>query len=593
MLGQATVLGGLEGLMLRKLVGLWWKLSVVGLLSLSASLYAAEIDLQPDIQVKLERLGPADSRDYLISVDFDLPAGMHQFRQDEYFTIALSPGMNGITAGAIRYPPTNAEVAGLPAWSGRVRLQLPIKFPQTGADMPGRLGIKAAWQICYDSGICLRPASRELWLDIPTVRHSLDLAILWYLLLAFVGGLILNLMPCVLPVLALKTMGLLRHAANDPHARMRHGLATVAGIIVSMMGLAGLIVGLQAGGRLAGWGFQFQSPWYTMTLSLVILAFALSLWGVWVLRAPVFRFTSVTFKPGTGGSLAGSFLNGVLTVVLATQCTAPFLGTALGFAFAAPPIMVFLVLLACGIGLALPFFLLAVLPAALRFLPKPGPWMDRLSHIMGFALAATFVWLLSIIYHQIVGETFIAFLWCCLAVTILLRVFGWLQDSGLSRVGRRTVGLGLLLLAVGLAVWFVPQVLTIEAGGGVSQKKTSLLPAPWQAFDENAIAALQANGLPVFIDFTAEWCLTCKLNEAGALADPAVLSAFRKAGMALFRGDYTNGDPRIDQWLARYGRAGVPFYLVLRADGSHSVLPELLDSATLLRIAQQGSIPTE
>lgn len=561
----------------------------IGLILDSRVSAAQETDVRPKLSATIEKQGPATGQDYLISVDFLLPDGMHQFRQDDYFYLRLAKENPGVTSGDLVYPPTNAEITGLPAWSGSVRLQLPIHItPGVAAQ---NIAVEAAWQVCYDSGICLRPATTLLHVPIPQAGSQIDIMSLWYLLLAFVGGIILNLMPCVLPVLALKTMALLRHSDGNARLRLRHGLASVAGIIASMMVLAGLIVGMQAGGRVAGWGFQFQSPWYTIVLSIVILAFALSLWGVWTIRAPVFRvkgYAGQLRNASAGPSLTGSFLNGVLTVVLATPCTAPFLGTALGFAFSAPPLMVFLVLLACGAGLALPFFLLAVSPGALRFLPKPGKWMDRLSEILGFALLATFVWLVSILFHQVSTNAFVTFLWISLLLAALLRIFGWLQQSGLKRPWSWMLGMGLLLAgAVGSYV-LTQQVLNETLKPGATRNSTTNinLPEPWRVFEEDTITQELKRGKSVFVDFTAEWCLTCKVNESGALADRAVLSGFKLAGVELFRGDYTNGDPIIDRWLAHYGRAGVPFYVFLRPNGSYVVLPELLDVGTLLRLTQ-------
>lgn len=401
---------------------------------------------------------------------------------------------------------------------------------------------------------------------------------LWlYLLLAAVGGLILNLMPCVLPVISLKVMSLVSQAGASAVQVRRLGLAFSAGVVATFLLLAAVVVAVRAGGEQVGWGFQFQSPAFVLFLAGLVFVLALSLFGVVALRLP-----------GVGGSLGGladaegaggSFANGVLATVLATPCTAPFLGSALGFAFAQPAATTLSVFAAAGAGMALPYALLAWHPGWLRFLPRPGAWMERFKQGMGFLLLATVVWLLWILGRQLGMEAVVwtaAFLLCLALGVWVLGTWVDLASSGRARACAWAVAAA--LTAAGYALFLRPLLAApAPAGGGVPS-------ARWQAFSVDGVEALLDSGRPVFVDFTADWCWTCKVNERTVLSDPEVVARFDALGVALVKADWTSRDPDITRLLQSFGRSGVPLYVLFpegRADAP-LVLPEVITTGIVL-----------
>jgi thiol:disulfide interchange protein DsbD len=556
---------------------------------------AGEGAARPTVSLELDPPAVTAGQSSRVIARLDIPPGMHLVKQPGLLDMGLAEPRKGVSAGPCVFPPPSGRIAGTDIYNGAVRLELPLEI---GPGYPGgTLALRLNWQLCQDDGVCLRPVSEVLALPLPLATGFLaagpgDLAL--YLALAVLGGLLLNVMPCVLPVLSLKALALTRES-TEPRVRRRRGLAMVAGILASLLALALGLLALRAGGQAVGWGFQFQSPWYTLGLAAVVLSLALSLLEVWNLPQLNPRMSMVSLPAGRreAGGLAGNFGSGFLTVLLATPCTAPFLGTALGFALAAPPQVLMLIFLGIGIGLALPFALVVFLPAGWLRQPKPGPWLDRFRELMALALLATVVWLLSVLLRQTDAGRFVAGLWFLLGLALLWRLVGWVQLSRLGRPARRWLYAGLVVagLALGWLGCLVPAGNRPEPGTEAPPPATgsAAFPAPgqpageWRVFGEAAVAAELAAGHAVFIDFTAAWCLSCQINEAGALADPRVLAAFRKAGASLFRGDYTNPDPVISAWLSRYRRAGVPFYLLLRADRPARVLPELLVADDLVR----------
>jgi thiol:disulfide interchange protein DsbD len=554
----------------------------------SAAHAAAATPVVPDIAVRFE---PVSGYPTEVVAVLDIPTGYHIVRQADLLGLELVDAPAGVSTGETIFPPATERVAGFDSYAGRLVLRLPLGLDAAARAGLRELAVRVSWQICSDAGVCQRPESRTVAVAWPAeVAGALggtglslpDLA--GWLLLALLGGLILNLMPCVLPVLSLKTLSL-AGLRDDPARRRREGLATVAGILASLLALAAVLAALKAAGAAVGWGFQFQSPWYTLGLAALILALALSLFEVW--RLPQFA-PRRSGLPAKRGGLAAAFGSGALTVLLATPCTAPFLGAALGFALSAPLGVLFLMMGAVGIGLSLPFALAVFLPRGLP-LPKPGPWMDRFRELMAFALLATVVWLATVLGRQLDPGRFAGALWFLFLLAAGLRMAGWVQ-AGKAPGLVRSLLYALLAATVGLGLWLLvvrPAAGTAApAGPAVSAPAATVpaaLPEGWLVFEEAAVQRELDAGRAVFIDFTAAWCLTCQLNEAGALADPAVLSGFRAAGVQLFRGDWTNGDPVITSWLARYGRAGVPFYLLLRPGRQPVVLPELLTADLVLQ----------
>jgi len=384
--------------------------------------------------------------------------------------------------------------------------------------------------------------------------------------LAFLGGLLLNLMPCVFPVLSIKVMGLVRQAGASPRAVRRHGLAYAAGVMTSFLALAGTLLALKDGGAGLGWGFQLQSPAFVAGLASLLLALALSLSGVFHLGGRLSGFgDGLARREG----LAGSFFTGVLATVVAAPCTAPFMGTAVGFALtqaAAPALAVFLGL---GAGLSAPFLLLTARPALLARLPRPGAWMETLRQALAFPVYATVAWLVWVLAAQVGADGLAP----ALAGLVLVGLGAWAWGKA---------GVSTAPAIRGLA---------LAAGAGAAVLAVGLRPDPRadgtrradpSAFTQARLDGLTGAGRPVLVDATAAWCITCKLNERTSLADARVRAALAERDVTLLVADWTNGDPEVTRLLERHGRAGVPLYLLYGTGPAPVILPQLLSPDTVL-----------
>ena len=390
-------------------------------------------------------------------------------------------------------------------------------------------------------------------------------------LLAFLGGLLLNLMPCVFPVLSIKVLGLVRQSGESLGRVRLHGLAYTAGVMASFLALAGLLAALRAGGAEIGWGFQLQSPLVVASLAYVLFAMGLSLSGALHLGG---RLAGIGDGLTRRAGLEGSFFTGVLATVVATPCTAPFMGAAVGFALTQGTAVSLAVFAALGFGLALPFLLLAFWPAAVRRLPRPGAWMETLKGVLAFPLYATVAWLVWILSQQVgPGGLFLALLGLvlvafCAFVLERARTAGpWGARAGMAAVLLAVLGLGLLVAALDRDRAGAP---AVAAAGG---------PEP---FTQARLDGLLAQGRPVFVNMTAAWCITCQVNERTALATQAVTAAFRAHDIAYLKGDWTNQNPEITRVLEAHGRSGVPLYVLYRGPGDAQVLPQILTESAVL-----------
>ncbi len=400
--------------------------------------------------------------------------------------------------------------------------------------------------------------------------------------LALLGGLILNLMPCVFPILSMKAAALAGHDQEAAHSRAQ-GLAFLVGVLATFLALAGVLIAAKAGGAAIGWGFQLQSPLVVAALGLVMLAAALNLSGLYEIGSSA---------QGLGGGLAarggllGSALTGMLAVVVAAPCTAPFMGPALGYALTQPAAVALAVFAALGLGFAAPFTLLAFSPALMRRLPRPGAWMDVFRKALAFPMYATAAWLAWVLAQQ-AGPAGLARLF---AAALALAFAAWLFGLGQRRrtqgraapVALALAGLSLILCVGAVAV----------GGYGPAVAAAGSAPAgvlASQPYSPERLAALRAQGRPVLINFTAAWCVTCQVNERLAFSSPPVAAAFRRTGAAYLVADWTNRDPTIAKALADQGRIGVPLYLVYgAAGGAPKVLPQLL-TPTLVAQALDGA----
>jgi thiol:disulfide interchange protein/DsbC/DsbD-like thiol-disulfide interchange protein len=392
------------------------------------------------------------------------------------------------------------------------------------------------------------------------------LGLLPALLLALLGGLVLNLMPCVFPVLSMKAMGAL-NAADDRAELRRHGLWYTLGVVATFLLLAGVLLALRASGEQLGWGFQLQEPRFVAVVALLLFAVALSFSGVWELGG---RFTGAGQRLTEGQGARASFFTGALAVIVASPCTAPFMGTALGWALAQPAAAALAVFAAIGVGLATPMLLLGFVPGLARVLPRPGPWMDGFRQLLAFPLYLTVVWLLWVYGEQ---TSPLGMAWMLAALTALAFAL-WLigrRPAMRSPRFRRTAALFAavaLLVALGLP-------LSASAPAAVDSRAASDADAePWS---EQRLAELRAAGRPVLVNMTAAWCITCLANERVALSTATVREALAARNVAYLKGDWTRSDEAITRYLARYGRNGVPLYVLYPpGGGTPRVLPQLL-----------------
>jgi thiol:disulfide interchange protein DsbD len=395
----------------------------------------------------------------------------------------------------------------------------------------------------------------------------------------FLGGLILNLMPCVLPVISLKIFNFIAQAGESPSRIFRHGLAFAAGIFTWFLGLGVLVIALKTGGSQVTWGaFQFQSPYFVVGLSALVFLFAMNLFGVFEITLPGSAATSLDHA-GSGGGYVASFFQGLFATLLATPCTAPFLGSALGFAFGQSPSVILAMFASVALGMSIPYVLLSARPGWRKWIPKPGTWMERLKQFMGFPLLATNIWLLWVLQNQRGSGALLALL----ALLLILGFCAWVYGAlPLASTGLRRVSLILIILLLGGASpVLLKRILESEPLSPSSGSREGI---DWIPYSSVALESLRSQGKPVFLDFTASWCLTCQFNEKTAINLPSVRSLLREKGITAMKGDWTNSDPAITVALKSFGRVGVPlavFYPVGKGS-SPVVLPELLTEKIVL-----------
>jgi thiol:disulfide interchange protein/DsbC/DsbD-like thiol-disulfide interchange protein len=400
-----------------------------------------------------------------------------------------------------------------------------------------------------------------------------------FLLFGFLGGLILNLMPCVLPVISLKIFGFIQQAGQSRQKIFRSGIAFTIGIFAWFIALAVLLIALKGAGRDVTWGgFQFTNPYFVLALSVIVLVFALNLFGVFEVSLPQ-SVTRSLLSTSERKDLLGSFFQGVFATVLATPCTAPFLGTALGFAFTQSAAIILAMFIAIAAGMSAPYLLLSAQPAWLRFLPRPGPWMLHVKQFMGFLLLATLLFLLYVLGAQRGVEGAI---WAS-CFLLVISVACWMKGAFVvptsSFAKRSFVLLLMLLLVIGSGVYFIGD----KFQSAKIASADSQLRGDWQPFTPERLQAELEQGRTVFVDFTAAWCLTCKFNEANVLEAQDVREAFQRHGVVKLKADWTNGDPVITKLLQQFGRPGVPLYVLYPAKNEEPIVfPELLTKGMIL-----------
>ncbi len=403
---------------------------------------------------------------------------------------------------------------------------------------------------------------------------AVDVPIWQALVFAFLGGLILNLMPCVLPVLSMKALDIVRQAREAPWIARQHGVFYTAGVLVSFLVVGGALISLRAAGEQIGWGFQLQSPVIVTLLAYLMFAVGLNL-------ANVFSFGNSLMGIGSGlargNGLASSFFTGVLATIVATPCTAPFMGTALGFALVQPTPIALGIFLALGLGLAAPYLAISFSPALLRMIPKPGAWMESFKQLLAFPMFATAIWLLWVLSSQV--ETNVVFL--VLAGAMLIAFAAWIFEStkmstGFWYLGGRALAIVAVGGALALIDWSPPR-----AAATVSDLK---IPDMAEAYSETRLQELRAADRPVFVNLTADWCITCKANESVAFTEN-FYDTLEERDVTYLVGDWTLYDEAIAKKLSQYGRAGVPLYIVYPRPSSGEepfLLPQLLTEGIVL-----------
>lgn len=375
--------------------------------------------------------------------------------------------------------------------------------------------------------------------------------------MSFLGGLILNLMPCVFPVLSLKMLSLVEHRRDGKLAL--HGLSFTVGVLISMTLLAGALIAVKAAGASVGWGFQLQSPWFVALLALLFVAITLNLAGA-------FEFSGIRISSkhsSAGASLAASFATGILAVVVASPCTAPFMGAALGYALSASALESFVVFICLGLGMSLPWLLLAIFPSLTAWLPRPGHWMIIFRTVMAIPMALTAIWLFWVLWQQVSVPALAAYLVAAIFLIAAIILYGRLQFG--KTVSKALLSFAFILCAGAYAVGASP--FLVQATSEIHSA---------DAWSPGAVQTALDEGRPVFVDFTASWCVTCQANKLAVLDRENVQKAFREHNVKFLIADWTNRNAEIAKTLESFGRTGVPLYLLYEPDGTAKILPELL-----------------
>ncbi len=491
--------------------------------------------------------------------------------------IVTGAALNGLDLSKAYFFPYDGTVIdhvkpqGVAKTRGGVILTLPAGYAFTHGKPPAKLSGVIAFDPAHGYGITAASAKHAQGGAVPGVGgEGSDLTLPGALAFAFIGGLILNLMPCVFPVLSIKAAQLARHVEHPARAAAE-GIVFLAGCVLTFVALAAILIVAQQAGKAVGWGFQLQSPAVIAILALLMLAVGLNLSGVFEIGLSV---------QGTGQGLAsrsgliGSFFTGVLAVVVAAPCTAPFMAGAIGWAFTQPPVAALSVFVALGIGLAAPFTLVSLVPGLFKRLPKPGAWMEGLKKTLAFPMYATVAWLAWVFVQQAGANGLLFLMAAAVVIAFGVWMFGVSQRAA-HTTAPRLAALAALAIALPLALFGATMQASAASPGGTSASTVSGVVA--QAWSPAKVDALRAAGRPVFVDFTAAWCVTCQVNERTALAAPGVADAFRRTGAAYLKADWTNHNDEIARALAAHGRVGVPLYLVYAPnDGETQTLPQIL-----------------
>lgn len=490
--------------------------------------------------------------------------------------------------------PNAAQAYSVDDGVGRLTLPLDPAFAEYAAnELPGVLqSPQQSWQVALplevqDAGLSQpveKSAGAAAAASPGLEQRLLQLGLAGWLILAFFGGLILNVMPCVLPVLSIKVFSLLNHSGQSRRHALAHGLAYTLGVVASFVLLAAVLFSLRALGESVGWGFQLQNPGFVLVLGLIFFLFGLNLLGVFEIGSGL---VGADTKVAGRKDLFGSFGVGVLAAVVGAPCVGPFVGGVSGLALQANTVTGLLIFAMLGFGMAAPFLLLAIFPKLVAYLPKPGPWMETFKHSMGFLLMAALVFLVYLL-GQLAGLEAIT---VTLVVLLIAAVAAWIYGrwaapvkSARSRVVARLVTILLLLLSLIWGLRAVDAAYDASAGAataGIGENGT------WTTWSAAAVERAIAENKPVFVDFTASWCLICQVNKKTALHTEATRELFEEYGVVGLVADWTRRDPAITAELEKFGRSGVPLYLLYSPEGDVTLLPQNLTSGMIREAVEE------
>ena len=606
-----------DNILLRKPKLLIWNLLAICLFLFNIS-YAEEFNMNnmPPPDMYMNYSAGAVKKGSSVTVTITIPKNWHvnaNIAADEFLKpSSIEIAAMGIKFGEPKWPEPIKEYSEALdlenlVFKGEFQVVLPVDSVEADYDTL-TTNVTFHYQAC-DNSICLAPSKKTIKIGergINGLGSSLkkngneetlaqgnggnaDMSVLMLLLFAFIGGIILNLMPCVLPVLSLKLFSLIKQAGESRGRLLALGGATTAGILASFWILAAVVAAVKAGGGSAGWGMQFQSAGFIAFMTVILTAFAMSFFGVFEIWLP----WSATTKMDAAGhkqGIAGAFFTGALLVLLSTPCSAPFLGTAMGFAFAQSTPVLFLFFTAAGLGLALPYMLVSAFPAVLKVFPKPGAWMVRLQKAMGVLLLASVAWLFWIVNEQ-AGLSGVGIFAIIAIVSIACSVLlGKFAPPG-TAFSREVAGIALAVIAL-FSIWF--GIVAPEYDRAASEKfnarmQEQMTEDGWFRYSPSLIEDFAKAKRTVFIDATADWCLTCKANEAAVLNRDDFRRAMDSLNVALVKADWTRETPEVNALLQSMGKSGVPAYAIYPEgdDTRQIVLPELLTTAGIVELVNR------
>lgn len=537
---------------------------------------------------------------FTVTVTFNIQPGWHIYDwkpapvgRPTSLSLTLPPGF---TQDQPQWPkPIAIEESGTSfnGYEGATSVSVLVYAPEKlDTSKPSIIQANVTWLACNDQCV---PGEADVSLLLLTARGAAggsnsgtasgnsnapaQMSFLAYLAFAFIGGVLLNLMPCVLPVLAFKIMRFVKESKESRSKVFKLGLSYAAGTIATCMSLAAIVIVAQLLGASVGWGFQFQQPLFVLALATLVTVMSLGMFGLFMVQVSVGNGIS---KLSQSDGYAGAFFTGVLATVLSTPCTAPFLGTAVGFAFAEAWWVILLIFFTVGLGLAAPYLVLTSNPGWMKYIPKPGAWMEHLKEAMAFTLMGSVVWLLYIIGQQTGSEGLIATLIFLLAASFS----SWLVGRFTMYETRKLRKFAIWSVALAIpAVLFYWQVLPAFS--------TKAPAADHTTYSQAAVDKALKDGKVVFVDFTAAWCLTCQVNEKNVLSDSEVQGAMQRLDVVFLKGDWTNGDAAITAALKSHQRSGVPLYLVYspHRPADPVILPEILTNSAVLEALEQASQP--